>query len=108
MKRTTIALFSILASLAMAAPTYAANRYHGQHGYHERPYNKQRHYNQYRHNHREYGYRGHWRSWKSWEAYRLQHRDRFRDGHYYRQDGHLMFRFCDPHGGSCFFFSIGR
>ncbi len=118
MKRTTVALFAVLASLAMAAPSYADNhrrghgpshmdnRYQGHHGYRERPYNKHRHYNQYRHNHREYAYRGHWRSWNSWEAYRMQHRDRFRHGHYYRQDGHLMFRFCD--NGACFFFSIGR
>jgi len=126
MKRTIIGLLVLLPTLAMAAPPHADNRarghqdtrgqqdyrrqhdYRGQHGYRPRPYNQRRHYDHYRHDDRRYNYRGHWRSWKSWEAYRRQHHDRFRHGHYYRQDGHLMFRFCDPQGGSCFFFSIGR
>jgi hypothetical protein len=82
--------------------------YRGQHGYRPRPYYEHRHYDRYRHGDRDYAYRGHWRSWNSWETYRREHRERFRHGHYYRQDGHLMFRFCDPQGGSCFFFSIGR
>ena len=29
-------------------------------------------------------------------------------GRHYREGGHLMFRFCDPDTGNCFFFSIGR
>jgi hypothetical protein len=31
-----------------------------------------------------------------------------RHGHYYREHSHLMFRFCEPDTGNCFFFSIGR
>lgn len=156
MRRTTLALFAVLASLTMAAPTYADNqyrdsgpphadnqyrhpqvsqadhqrrgpgrsrannrrrdhgrsradnRYQGYRGYRERPYNRQRHYDRYRHDNRNYGYRGHWRSWNDWEAYRMRYHARFRDGRYYRQNGHLMFRFCDPQSGSCAFFSIGR
>jgi hypothetical protein len=58
--------------------------------------------------HREYHYEGHWRSWDDWEKYRGRYRHRFDHGRYYREDGSLFFRFCDPDSGSCFFFSIGR
>ncbi len=78
------------------------------HGYRERPYDNKRRFDHYRHDRHRYEYRGHWRSWDAWNDY-ARHHPRVRDhGHYYRENGHLMFRFCDPGNGSCFFFSIGR
>jgi len=62
----------------------------------------------YVHNHHEYHYEGHWNSWDLWEGYKRRHPDRFRQGGYYREDGGLFFRYCDPVGGACFYFSIGR
>lgn len=55
-----------------------------------------------------YRYDGHWNSYDAWERYRNRYPDRFRQGGYYRESGHLYFRFCDPAGAACFFFSIGR
>jgi hypothetical protein len=55
-----------------------------------------------------YHYDGHWDSYQNWEKYRQRYPARFRQGGYYRESGHLFFRFCDPVGASCFFFSIGR
>lgn len=81
--------------------------YHKYNGYRERPYNKGRHYGQYDYKGHLYGYRGHWRSWEQWDRYRREHPDVYEQGHYYREKAHLMFRFCEPGTGNCFFFSIG-
>ncbi len=76
-------------------------------GYRAQPYGHDRHFDRYSHDRHRYDYRGHWRSWDAWNDYARNH-PRIRDhGHYYRDHGHLMFRFCDPAGGGCFFFSIG-
>lgn len=82
--------------------------YHNHHGYKERPYGQRRHYDRHHHNGHRYEYHGHWRSWKQWERYRKKHPHFYKQGHYYREDAHLMFRFCEPATGNCFFFSIGR
>lgn len=79
---------------------------HHPRGYGRRP--RDRYYGRhYLHRNREYRYDGHWNSWKDWEAYRRRYPDRFRQGGYYREGGHLFFRFCGP-SGPCLFFSIGR
>ncbi len=76
-------------------------------GYREQPYGHERRFDQYSHDDHRYDYRGHWRSWDAWNDY-ARHHPRIREhGHYYRDHGHLMFRFCDPASGGCFFFSIG-
>ena len=62
----------------------------------------------YSHGNRDYHYEGHWRSWEDWERYQRSHPDRYRHGDYYREEGHLFFRFCDPTSSACFFFSIGK
>jgi hypothetical protein len=82
--------------------------YHKYDGYRERPYNRGRHYGHYKHKGHLYDYRGHWRSWDQWDRYRRKHPDVYEHGHYYREKAHLMFRFCEPGTGNCFFFSIGR
>jgi len=76
-------------------------------GYHKAPYG--RHYAHPRvwRDH-SYHYDGHWNSWADWDRYKRRHGDRYRHGRYYREEGHLFFSFCDPMGGGCFFFSIGR
>ena len=75
-------------------------------------YRAQPHGRHYAHPHRrrghEYRYDGHWNSYKAWERYRRSHMDRFHGGRYYRENGHLFFSFCNPGGGPCTFFSIGR
>ena len=76
-------------------------------GYRERPYDKRRHHEHYDYKGHRYGYRGHWRSWDQWDRYAKAHPDISRHGTYYRENTHLMFRFCEP-GTGCFFFSIGR
>ncbi len=43
-----------------------------------------------------------------WDRYYRAHPHLHRHGHYYHDDAHLMFRYCDPDGGGCFFFSIGH
>lgn len=88
---------------------YSEHRgYNEYRGYKEHPYDRGRHYGHYKHNRREYEYRGHWRSWDDWDRYARKHPRIYEHGHYYRENAHLMFRFCDPGGGGCFFFSIGR
>jgi hypothetical protein len=77
-------------------------------GYRERPYAKNRRYGHYEHHGHRYDYQGHWRSWEQWNTYAKNHPEIYRHGDYYREDTHLMFRFCDPGSGACFFFSIGR
>jgi hypothetical protein len=81
--------------------------YDGYRGYREGPYDRGRHYGYYKHDGHRYEYRGHWRSWDEWDRYARRHPEFYRYGHYYRDDVHLMFRFCDPGNGACFFFSIG-
>jgi len=77
-------------------------------GYREHPYNKHRNYGHYDYKGHRYDYRGHWRSWDQWDRYAKAHPDISRHGTYYRENEHLMFRFCQPGAGTCFFFSIGR
>ena len=76
----------------------------------ERHDNRRHHTRNYKHHDykgRRYNYKGHYGSWNQWDSYRRQHPDVVRHGSYYREGGHLMFRFSDP-GGNHFFFSIGR
>jgi hypothetical protein len=81
-------------------------------GHHPHGYRTQPHGRQYKHSHMRkghtYHYDGHWNSWGAWEGYRKRHPERFHQGGYYRESGHLYYRFCDPVGTACFFFSIGR
>lgn len=110
MKRLIVAMLCFFASLAIAVPVIAKDYhrdYSGHHGYRERPYGK-RHYQRYEYRGHGYDYRGHWRSWDDWDRYAKQHPPLYKHGQYYREGGHLMFRFCDPGTGGCFFFSIGR
>jgi hypothetical protein len=108
MKRIIIALLCFFACMAIALPAVADRGYAGQRGYRERPYNQQRHYEHYNHGGHQYAYRGHWRSWKDWDDYKRENPRLYEHGKYYREEGHLMFRFCEPGSASCFFFSIGR
>jgi hypothetical protein len=82
--------------------------YHEHRGYRDRPYDKSRHYDHYDHKGHRYAYHGHWRSWDQWNKYAKKHPSLYKHGTYYREGGHLMFRFCEPGTGNCFFFSIGR
>ncbi|MEJ2154940.1 MAG: hypothetical protein P8X96_06370 [Desulfobacteraceae bacterium] len=82
--------------------------YRKHHGYSEHPYQKHRRYSHYVHKGHRYGYQGHWRSWDQWHRYAKGHPKIYKHGSYYREGGHLMFRFRDPVSGSFFFFSIGH
>ena len=82
--------------------------YHKHQGYRERPYEKRRHYGYHDYKVRRYDYQGHWRSWEQWDRYAKKHPKIRKHGRYYRVGAHLMFRFCEPGSGNCFFFSIGR
>ena len=82
--------------------------YHNYRGYRERPYDKHRHYGHYDYKGHRYDYHGHWRSWEQWDRYTRKNPHIYKHGRYYREGGHLMFRFCEPGTGNCFFFSIGR
>jgi len=113
MKRMMIVLvcfftFFTLALNVAADDHHNRRDYEGRHGYRERPYDRHRHYEYQEHRGHRYHYRGHWRSWDDWDRYAREHRSLYRHGHYYREEGHLMFRYCDPDTGNCFFFSIGR
>lgn len=77
-------------------------------GYCERPYDKQRLYVNYDYKGHRYDYQGHWRSWDQWDRYARKHPQIYKHGGYYRQNTHLMFRYCEPGNGNCFYFSIGR
>lgn len=77
-------------------------------GYRGEPYGRRRYGHPHHYGDRDYRYAGHWRSWKEWNEYRRRHLQTFHRGRYYHQDGHLFFRFCDPDGDTCAFFSIGR
>jgi hypothetical protein len=81
--------------------------YHEHRGYRDRPYDKSRHYDHYNHKGHRYEYQGHWRSWDQWDMYAKKHPQIYKHGTYYREGAHLMFKFCDPGTGNCFFFSIG-
>ena len=82
--------------------------YQNHRGYREHPYDSHRNYGRYDYKGHRYDYRGHWRSWEQWDNYARKHPDIYKRGIYYHESAHLMFRFCDPGTGSCFFFSIGR
>ncbi|MCJ7541664.1 MAG: hypothetical protein MUO88_18620 [Desulfobacterales bacterium] len=82
--------------------------YRGNRGYRERPYDKHRYYEHQEYKGRKYTYHGHWRSWDQWDSYARQHTDIYKHGRYYRESGHLMFRFFEPGSGNFIFFSIGR
>lgn len=109
MKKLLVASLCFLFFSGVAAPSLAAQPDYGHYrGYHRHPYETNRHYNRFDYRGHPYVYRGHWRSWNDWNAFRRHSPGIYRDGRYYRDHGHLMFRYCDPHGGGCFFFSIGR
>lgn len=108
MQRIIHALLGFMAIMAIAMPAFADRDYAGHHGYREHPYDRHRHYERYDHRGHGYAYRGHWRSWNDWNDYARGHPRLREHGGYYREDGHLMFRYCEPDSGSCFFFSIGR
>lgn len=103
-----IGAITLLASLLMAAPAVADRDFDRHPGHRGRPYDPHRHYERHEHGGRPYAYRGHWRSWGEWDGYYRRHPRLHGHGHYYHDDGHLMFRYCDPDSGGCFFFSIGR
>ncbi|GAB4353911.1 MAG: hypothetical protein ACPW60_14180 [Methylohalobius sp. ZOD2] len=108
MKRIGIALLSFFLSMTIVLPAVADRDYARYRGYRERPYDKSRHYDYYSRRGNRYIYRGHWRSWNDWNDYARRYPRIYKRGRYYREHGHLMFRFCDPGTGNCFFFSIGR
>jgi hypothetical protein len=108
MKRSLVAALCILSSVLTATPVLGAPNYSHYRGYRHGPYDTHRHYDRFVYREHPYAYRGHWRSWRDWEAYKRHYPKLYTHGGYYRDHGHLMFRYCDPHGGSCFFFSIGR
>lgn len=83
-------------------------RYYANDGYRERPVDKHRHYEYNNYKGRRYAYHGHWKSWDQWMRYAGKRPDIYKHGSYYRQGGHLMFRFFEPATGSFIFFSIGR
>jgi hypothetical protein len=83
------------------------NDYREHRGYRERPYDRGRHYGHYKYKGYQYDYHGHWRSWEQWDRYRREYPHKFEHGHYYRENAHLMFRYCEPGTGNCFFFSVG-
>ena len=76
-------------------------------GYRERPYDQDCYYVNYDYKGHRYDYHGHWRSWEQWDRYAKKHPHIYKHGGYYRQNAHLMFRFCEPSTGNCFYFSIG-
>ena len=82
--------------------------YHTHRGYREHPHDKGRHYARHAYRGHNYDYHGHWNSWARWHEYAQTHPQIREHGHYYREGGHLMFRFLDPVSGGYFFFSIGR
>jgi hypothetical protein len=83
------------------------NPAHHPHGYIRQPHGRKLGPRQFSHGHK-FHYEGHWQSWDTWKRYRDEHRDRYQSGRYYKDNGHLFFGFCDPSGGACFYFSIGR
>lgn len=82
--------------------------YHQHRGYRESPYDRHRQYQYHDYDRRRYEYHGHWRSWEQWDAYAKRYPHIYKHGTYYRENAHLMFRFCEPGTGNCIFFSIGR
>jgi hypothetical protein len=111
MKRIVLIALCVFASFAVATPLIAEEHhrnYAGHHGYRERPYDRNRHYGHYSYKGYSYRYQGHWRSWDDWDRYAREHPDIYKHGGYYHEGGHLMFRYCEPGTGNCFFFSIGR
>lgn len=111
MNRLANATLCLVVALAVAAPAMADRSrrdYKDHRGYREHPYDKHRRYDHRDYRDKRYTYEGHWRSWDAWDPYYRANPWLHRHGHYYREEGHLMFRFCDPDGGGCFFFSIGR
>lgn len=106
MKRLVIAAMVLLFSASLISPAnadeerghrdYPPNNYreHSHHGYYP---------SEWEH---KYHYEGHWRSWRDWDDYRREHPDRYRDGRYYHENGHLFFRWCDA-SANCFAFSVG-
>jgi hypothetical protein len=105
-RRFGAAVFLVLSTL-LAAPAMADRDVHRHPGHRGRPYDPHRHYERHEYGGRQYVYRGHWRSWDDWDRYYRAHPHLHGRGHYYHDDVHLMYRYCDG-DGSCFFFSIGR
>lgn len=110
MKKRILILCGLMTAM-LALPAWADSyfrEYQGHHGYRERPYDRGRHYGQYKRHGHPYEYRGHWRSWDDWDRYARKHPEIRRQGHYYHDGAHLMFRSCSPDAAACVFFSIGR
>ena len=82
--------------------------YHAHRGYRSTLPRKTIPYWTYDYKRHRYDYHGHWRSWDQWNRYARKHPQIYKHGRYYRENAHLMFRFCEPGTGNCFFFSIGR
>jgi hypothetical protein len=82
--------------------------YHKHRGYREHSYDQNRIYVNYDYKGHQYDYHGHWRSWEQFDRYAKKYPHIYKHGGYYRQNSYLMFRFCEPDTGSCFYFSIGR
>jgi hypothetical protein len=109
MKRMMLAGLCFFGFLAIAFSAVAdRNDYHGHRGYKEHPYDRGRHYEPYDQEGHRYDYHGHWRSWNDWDDYARRNPWMYKDGRYYHEGGHLMFRVCEPGTPNCFFFSIGR
>jgi hypothetical protein len=115
MKKLFLFLFAIFISIILVTPVNAGRGDKGsQRG--NQSYERQHgpmHYGQgYRFNHYDHrnyhprNYRGHWRSWHEWDDHYRNHRNWYRDGRYYRENGFLYFEF--ENDGQRFCFSIGR
>jgi hypothetical protein len=86
---------------------YHYNKHQNYKGYRNNPYGN-RHYDRRSFYGNHYKYYGHWNSWNHWSRYIERYPHIRNHGSYYKEGSHLMFRFCDPTTGNCFFFSIGR
>ena len=105
MDKRLITSLLLLVTLATGAPAAAAHRDDQGRDHSD---NRGHHYDRYSRKGHEYNYKGHWRSWNEWEDYVRHHPTLPRRGNYYRESGHLMFRYCEPGSSACFFVSIGR
>lgn len=124
MKRIIIVLVSLIFLIATASPAICKNqrnRNTQNRNYKERPDNRHQQNNRWNPKHRSHkyknhydngrrhSYKGHYRSWDDWNRYSRRNPYMQKHGtYYYENNVHLMFKFCDPDTGGCFFFSIGR
>jgi hypothetical protein len=82
--------------------------YRNHRGYRPKPFDRGRVYVHHEHRGHRYEYHGHWSSWDHWDRYAKSHPAIIVNGNYYRENAHLMFRFCEPGTANCVFFSIGK